>query len=257
MNHKINSAPKIKVSDKKITVSSDKIHDFLKENEDNIVSTDISYRNWDSIVKRTWVRLVALNWETFQKVKGRSNWVSRVPLEKLMDFSADITLKHPLKFSKIERDQIENYKKIEKYRKLEFHPSLKSNEFAVSCSKLPKTFDEYIEDSKGHELFWKKDAKSLFDYWVTSWCAKDWKVITWKRINKIFWEGTTEALQKALDNKVSFERFENLAYDYSLWLHIWSDWKNRLYLNEEYKWCGNGHYYAWVNANTFIYIEKD
>ena len=83
-----------------------------------------------------------------------------------------------------------------------------------------------------------------------------------KRLRTIFWDYEVERLKEALDNKEVYHSWRvkpyNWWYEYSLDVEWWEDnWPMRLFLSEEYIWCGNWHYYVWNNWNSFIYIEKD
>jgi len=123
--------------------------------------------------------------------------------------------------------------------------------------KYKKNYDDWINDQENKFL---KDIpyKWLYDYWVTSWCTLDWKVIWEKKLISIFWKRNISQSKTSLERKESFRIYGRWSYDYTLDLSpYWEHWIMHLTLSEEFKDCTNWHYYAWTSYNNFIYVERD
>ena len=66
-----------------------------------------------------------------------------------------------------------------------------------------------------------------------------------------------ENLQKYLDEKKDFHFSWRSNYDVTVEGKMGRDGIYRAWLSLEYYDCGNGHYYALINANSAVFFEKD
>jgi len=243
----------------KVEVGVDNLHSFIMEKWSNVSKYMISYTDW--------------NWETVVNEKrffANSQWVGYLPKWRKSKWYVfqpyrfkDLSIVAVMKKDSSIEDKEEYFRKkdfklISKFRNLEFHKNLVGNYFQEKCSKLPKTYEEFINDKPWKDSLNKDWVKSLYDYGVTAWCGLDGKVIWEKRLISLFWESSMQKVKQALDNKEKYHDFTEKGYDYTISVEGGEDgWPMRLYLSEEFRWCGNGHYYAWSNWNNFIYVEKD
>jgi hypothetical protein len=61
-------------------------------------------------------------------------------------------------------------------------------------------------------------------------------------------------IQKAMDDKVAIHEDHRYNYDVSL---SYDPKKNKAWFSEEYKGCGNGHYYIALDATHALFMEDD
>ena len=61
-------------------------------------------------------------------------------------------------------------------------------------------------------------------------------------------------IKRALENKTRISFSERASYDVSF---DYEPEKNKAYYREEYKGCGNGHYYIAIDGNTALFCEND
>jgi len=67
----------------------------------------------------------------------------------------------------------------------------------------------------------------------------------------------TENIQRHLDNKEDFNYSWRSNYDVTVSGNMCGDSVYRAWLSLEYYDCANGHYYALINSNSAVFLEKD
>lgn len=255
----LDTLKKKKIDRREVDVS--KLADFINENRDNVKTYEISYTDWSW--KYVWwnIKLFAKGDVVWYIPKWkRVNWYVFKTYDK-KDLKITAVMKNDLNLTHEEKMHQLKWKEISKFRDLKFHKNLIWNNFQKRCAALPKTIEEW-ENDQTWKAFEERDYKWLYDYWVTSGCALDWKIIWEKRLRTIFGDKEMEHFKEALENKEKFfsprTQVNYKGYEYSLSCEGWEDgWPMRLFLAEEYVWCGNWHYYVWNDWNSFIYVEKD
>lgn len=257
-----------------VILDQNNLYDFIKKNPDNIKQLELSYDkvSWPKEARSIShharkVRLTTLNESVFEFEPGSTKFWRILTFSDKENLRVCATLKYSEDISETERLRMESYKTIRKFAALNFHPNLQSNEFAIWCSKLPKNYEQYVQDCESFEhnsitdIQW---VKTIYNYWVTAWCEHDGKKVGEKKLLKIFWEYELARIKDALEKKESYYWFVAGAwdssvpgsYDYSISCET-RDWVTRLFYSEQYSWCLNGHYYVGNDYNSFIYIEKD
>ena len=68
--------------------------------------------------------------------------------------------------------------------------------------------------------------------------------------NKLF----KEQIQNALDNKEKITKQARVNYDVTF---EYEPDKNKAWYSEEYRGCGNGHYYIALNSSMALFCEND
>ncbi len=63
-----------------------------------------------------------------------------------------------------------------------------------------------------------------------------------------------DELSKAIENKLEFQAYRTVGYDVSV---HYSPEHNRVWYSEEYRNCGNGHYYLGLDATHAVFYEDD
>jgi len=71
---------------------------------------------------------------------------------------------------------------------------------------------------------------------------------------KFYNESILKRIQEAMDKKVSIREDHRYNYDVSF---EYNPEKNKAWFSEEYRNCGNGHYYIALNATHALYMEDD
>jgi len=71
---------------------------------------------------------------------------------------------------------------------------------------------------------------------------------------KYYNETILKRIQEAMDKKVSIHEDHTYGYDVSL---EYNPEKNKAWYAEEFRGCGNGHYYIALNATHALYMEDD
>lgn len=107
--------------------------------------------------------------------------------------------------------------------------------------------------------------KGCYDNRLTTGCAIDGKIITLECISR-YAPYEVYAFKKALQERKPYRstRFSFQGYEGTLWLEIAEidDGYNKpgdiaAGFSKEYKDCLNGYYYALINDDTFIGVDKD
>ena len=81
-----------------------------------------------------------------------------------------------------------------------------------------------------------------------------WKSIAWSKYRRTQYEND---VRQAIANKTNFTRNWANGYDNSLEICLGEDGKLRAWYSEEFRGCGNGHYYLLFDATHAIFYEDD
>lgn len=160
----------------------------------------------------------------------------------LMDFKRWIGLKK----SNLNEHQ-QAYNVLFKYRKLASEATFK-NGYIKDCLNIPDSYDKWVAEGK----------KDLYGYKVTTGTRIDGKVITLASIQEKY-PYIVEAYLSAFYNKVQYSsgRFDFRGYEGSLSVTVDEDSNSMGHLAMEYKGCGNGYYYLFINDFKFIGYDID
>lgn len=141
-------------------------------------------------------------------------------------------------------------------------PDIKS-EIEHFLSLPDHKIDEFIKDatedfyvnvySKRHEgaKYEWMDTYQIFESFLKERC---WKSPNFYRYNR---EHESSLVADAIKNKRNYRTFWRNDYDNSIEVALGDDGKMRGWYSEEYKDCGNGHYYVLFDAKHAIYYEDD
>jgi len=110
----------------------------------------------------------------------------------------------------------------------------------------------YLE--KYPELSKENDNKELYVNTEVIWFCGSSPKVKKMRFCKYNNEFYLQAIQKAMLNKSKHSASGRFHYDISF---EYNPETNRAWYSEEYKGCGNGHYYLALDATHAIYYEKD
>lgn len=208
--------------------SEEEIISILKENGKTVVNLS----NGETC------RLVLNAGKPFRLSKGKSRWGK--------DFF-DFHLIESIVTKDTENPELAEYKIIEKFRKLSLKASF-TNDFIRNCKNLPESFEKWVDEGK----------KSASQYkGITTGTSITGQLVSVKSIEKKLWFPTGHLSEK-IKNKESFRSpyFKFNGYDGSVSLEI-KDGELYGYLDKEYKGTGNGYYYALINDDYFIGVDKD
>lgn len=112
--------------------------------------------------------------------------------------------------------------------------------------KFMKQLDERLIDINDE----KKEYIISSLIWSYSKCAKVKKMYFGKYITK----GVLERIQKAMQDKKKLHEDERAGYDVSF---EFNPEKKKAWYSEEYRGCGNGHYYLALNSTHALFYEDD
>lgn len=108
----------------------------------------------------------------------------------------------------------------------------------------------YLECGEGGKYDWCK-CHQVFESFTNERC---WKSIAHPRWYKVEEE---KRIAKAItDGERYYNRWTN-GYDCSVEVNKGEDGKKRAWYSEEYRGCGNGHYYLMFDATHAIFYEND
>jgi len=174
--------------------------------------------------------------------KGRSRKGYQLHEYLLKDFKRWLEVK---KSSLNEHQQA--YNTLFKYRKLASEATF-TNRYIRDCLKIPDTYDKWVAEGK----------KDLYGYHCTTGTRIDGKVITLASIQKDY-PYIVEAYLSAFYNNVQYSsgRFDFRGYDGSLSVSVDEDGNSFGHLAMEFRNCGNGYYYLFINDFKFIGYDID
>ena len=98
---------------------------------------------------------------------------------------------------------------------------------------------------------WIGSCYHLFEQFAKEKC---WKSINWMEGLR---ETYTEYLKNCIEHKEHYSHKWYKGYDNSIEVNLCTDGILRGWYSEEYKGCGNGHYYMLLDATHAIHIEDD
>ncbi|WP_270561477.1 hypothetical protein [Bacteroides cellulosilyticus] len=136
--------------------------------------------------------------------------------------------------------------------------------------KMVEKFKRYASKATFPSAFVRKCinadvTKGCYENHLTTGCGIDGQIITMKCIEK-YAPYEVKAFQEALQSRTPYHsyRFPFQGYEGTLWIEIAG--KDNGYnktgdvnagFSKEYIGCGNGYYYALINEDAFIGIDKD
>lgn len=146
----------------------------------------------------------------------------------------------------------------------------KEDERANKERRLVEKFKKYAAKATFPSAFVRKCihadmSKGCYENRLTTGCAIDGQVITLNCIEK-YAPYAVLAFREALKNRTPYHssHFPFQGYDGSLWIEIAQKEDNynkvgdvNAGFSKEYKGCANGYYYALINDNAFIGVDKD
>lgn len=122
------------------------------------------------------------------------------------------------------------------------HNKLFNQVFAEWIEKYPFMFHSDNEHGLMRvdcNYIWEKSEVQLKSMYFGKWYNRDYKV----------------EIQKHIEERTECSFFARTSYDVSF--HYAPDKKNAAWYSEEYKGCGNGHYYIALDHNTAWFMEND
>ena len=131
--------------------------------------------------------------------------------------------------------------------------------FALSEEEQRQLVNDIVTD--GYELFYKQTWGDGKYNWVhcyqvfESFARKNcWKSIAWRKWER---EKMAKQVEEAIKNGGCFDRRWENGYDNSIEVRTDDDGSKLGWYSEEYRGCGNGHYYLLFDATHAIFYEND
>lgn len=112
------------------------------------------------------------------------------------------------------------------------------------CKELQKKYPFMIKESEDGNLYVASD----YIYELSDCILKSMYFGKWNN------EEYKDKIKDAIDNKKDYHCFAYTNYDVSF---EYDTKLNKAWYSEEYKGCGNGHYYLALNNNTAVFCEDD
>ena len=107
----------------------------------------------------------------------------------------------------------------------------------------------YLQCKEGGKYSWC-NCHQVFESFYRKYC---WKSIAYDKWNR---KRYNEEVRKAIDEKRQYSRRWTNGYDNTLEISFDNDYA-RAWYSEEYRCCGNGHYYLLFDATHAIFYEDD
>lgn len=127
-------------------------------------------------------------------------------------------------------------------------PEAEQRELVVSVDT--DSYNFYKMTFSGQKYSWV-NYHFLFEQFVKDKC---WKSLAWRRYERSTY---TAYLQKCIEDKTNYSHRWVNGYDNSVELAMQKDGVFRGWYSEEYRGCGNGHYYLLLDATHAIHCEDD
>jgi hypothetical protein len=119
------------------------------------------------------------------------------------------------------------------------------------CKDMEKDSYEnfYCQRGEGQKYAWCK-THQVFESFYSKNC---WKSIAWDKYDR---QRESAEVEKAIKDKKDYHRRWTNGYDNTLEITFNDDYPRGWY-SEEYRGCGNGHYYLLFDATHAIFYEDD
>lgn len=193
---------------------------------------DKGNRNWGHYLNSGW---------TFET----ENWVSLTPVEK-----RDVDLKKRL------------IKRATAAQKMLAESGLWDNikaEIDTFLSLPDDEMEKFMEDVENGKLFeaaWNKKYSwfhtyQIFDSFLKTRC---WKSINFRKYDRAHEVGR---IQETIREKGKYSLCWTKGYDNSIYVSLGEDDIMRAWYSEEFRGCGNGHYYLMFDSTHAIFYEND
>lgn len=133
-------------------------------------------------------------------------------------------------------------------------------EYFVSLPETEQREIAALVDTDSYEFYKLTDSGKkyswvnhhfLFEEFVKDKC---WKSLAWHKYDR---KTYTAYLQKCIEDKTNYSHGWVNGYDNSVELSMKMDGIFRGWYSEEYRGCGNGHYYILLDATHAIHCEDD
>lgn len=184
----------------------------------------------------------------------RSRRFGGFPPANFFENVVQINLSSKKIISGVER-YVDDLRKRKRYLDKHCHPNLWKN---------LRDEAELITEENLKKLLSDKTTVSRFDAWEVAPKynlprIESHKAISLKTALGKYYDETLIMAQvkSSIDNKKDYERQWRNKYDYSLSLKMCKDGIYRGWLSQEFKNCGNGHYYLLIGYNHAIFCEDD